>query len=137
MAKIQNFKRIVAEEFQEKDRPSAQKIGYSVNVFCEDVQNTLNKNITIDDNININKKDFTVVVDAGGVVTSQNSLRTDLDHNCQGIMVIKADNLTNAANTPSGTPFVSFSENASKVLTINKITNLTANEKYKLKLLLI
>lgn len=135
MSKPQSFKRLIVEDFDQKDRPLVSKLAYSINIFAEDILNALNKKLSIEDNININKKDFTVTVDAGGVVIGTVSLKTELDHSCQGLMVIKADNMKTATNTPTGTPFITFTEN-SGVIKILKITNLTASEQYKLRVII-
>lgn len=135
MSKLQSFKRLTVEDFDTKDRAMVGKIAYSINIFAEDVLNALNNNISIEDNLNIAKKDFTVVVDGSGNIVGNASLKTGLSHSCQGITVIKADNLTVPANIPTGTPFVTFSE-SSGLITISNITNLTATNQYKLKLVL-
>lgn len=135
MARLQSFKRITVEDFEQKDRALVSKIAYAVNVFAEDVLNNLNNNLTIEDNLNLAKKDLTVTVDASGNVTNSVSLKTGLNHSCQGSLVIRAVNLTNTANIPTGTPFITFTEN-SGLLTILNITNLVANDQYKLKLIL-
>jgi uncharacterized membrane protein len=135
MARLQSFKRLIAEDFPEKDRPLIQKIAYVVNIFGEDVLNALNKQLTIEDNLNIVKKDITVVVDGSGEPTIPISIKTNLDHACQGITVIKVSNVTDPTSFPSGTPFVSFSEN-SGTISISNITNLTAADQYQLRLIL-
>lgn len=135
MAKLQSFKRIIVEDFDAKDRAMVGKLAYAINIFAEDVLNSFNNNISIEDNLNITKKDFTVIVDGSGNVIGNASLKTGLSHSCQGITVIKATNLTVPANIPTGTPFITFSEN-SGLITISNVTNLTATNQYKLKLVL-
>lgn len=135
MSKLQGYKRIIQEDFDEKERPLVGKLGYSLNPTLEDILNVLNKNISIDDNLNITKKDLTITVDGNGVPITTSNLKTDLASNCVGIQVIRASNLTNTALSPTSTPFITFTE-TNGVLNIRKITNLQANHKYQLKLIL-
>lgn len=136
MSKLQAFKRIITEDFDQKDRALITKLAYAINVFAEDVVNAFSNKITIEDNLNIVTKDLIVKVDSTGAVTSGGTLKTGLDHTCAGIIVVKATNTTTSANIPSGTPFLTFSE-TSGLLTISNISNLTSNNKYALKLLLL
>ena len=135
MAKLQSFKRINVEDFEQKDKAVVAKLAYAINNFAEDVLNAFNNQVSIDDNLNITKKDFIVTVDGNGKVIGNSSLRTGLDHPCLGITVIKAINNTVSTRIPTGTPFVTFSEN-SGLITILNVTNLQASNQYSLKLLL-
>lgn len=136
MARIQGFKRIVTEDFSEKDRPIADKIGYSVNIFADDVSHALDKNLTIEDNLNMNKVDLLVLVDSAGKPTSSTQFKTQLNNACAGIQVIKAESVGRTTVYPTGTPFISFTEGNS-IITVNNITNLPTGTQFKLKLLLI
>ncbi len=135
MSKPQSFKRIIIEDFDEKDRPLISKLAYSINVFAEDILDALNKNLTIEDNLAMAKKDLTVAVDADGRPTTAVTLNSGLKGLCVGIQVIKATNLTVPTTLTTGTPFINFIDN-SGVITIKNITNLTVNNKYQLKLIL-
>lgn len=136
MAKLQGLKRILLEDFEEKDRPLVGKIAYSVNTAIEDIQYAMNKNLSIEDNLSIVKKDITITVDASGIPTSTTIIKSGLASTCQGMQVIKATNLTTSTTSPTGTPFITFSDNSGNV-TISKVTNLQANNKYQLRVLLI
>lgn len=135
MSKLQSFKRLIIEDFDEKERDMVSKIAYSVNTFADDVLGAFNKNISIDDNLNIVKKDITVTVNTLGVPTSPLTVSSGLSSICVGMQVINATNLTNSTTTPTGTPFITFSDNGSQI-TISKITNLQASNSYRLKLIL-
>lgn len=135
MAKLQSFKRINVEDFASKDQDMVSKISYSVNTFAEDVLNALTNQISITDNLNIVMKNFIVKVNALGQVIGNATLKTGLDHPCQGILVIKAVNTTVSSNLPSNTPFLNFTEN-SGLITIKNVTGLTASNNYSLTLIL-
>jgi hypothetical protein len=135
MAVLQSFKRIIVEDFDSKDRDLVSKLAYAINNFAEDVINAFGNEITIEDNLNIVKKDFSVTVDKNGRTVGSATLKTGLNHTCDGITVIRATNLINSSHIPTATPFVTFTEN-SGLITISNISNLTAGEQYKLKLIL-
>ena len=136
MSKLQGFKRILAEDFDEKERPLVSKLAYSINPAFEDIQFAMNKGLSIEDNLNFNKKDITVIVDASGIPNTDVVVKSGLASSCSGIIVIKATNLTAPATSPTNTPFITFSDNSGQI-SINKITGLQASNQYRLRLLLI
>ena len=136
MSKPQNFKRVVVENFEAKDRELVGKLAYSLNGFADDVLSALNNNLSIEDNLNIVKKDITITLDKKGAITGGNGIKTNLKRACSGILVIKVINKTAPLVYPSGTPFISFTEPSSGQLVINNITNLTAGNSYSLKIVL-
>lgn len=133
--KIQPFKRLIKEDFEEKFRPLIEKLGYVLNSFGDDVGNALNNNLSIEDNFNQAKKTVSVLVNASGTPVPTLNIKTGLKTNCYGIEVVKVVNNTLATSYPTGYPFLSFTE-VNGVLTINNITNLTAGSKYTLNLIL-
>lgn len=134
MAKIQSFRRIIKEDVEEKYRPLVEKIGTSINQFADDVTSALNNNITIADNLNQFIKDVTFSVDSSGSPNPALSFKSTLTGLCQGFTVIKVENLTSSTVYPTNTPFISFGEN-NKLITVNNITGLVANNKYKIRII--
>jgi hypothetical protein len=133
--KINTFKRIIKEEFKEDQREMIDKIAYAVNPFAEEVIKALSNNLTVADNLAQKFRDVTVEVDATGAPKQPLLFKTNLTTNCQGIITMKATNLTNPTTYPTGYPFLSFTE-LNNILTINNITGLPANNKFTLRLLL-
>jgi hypothetical protein len=136
MSQIPQFKRIVVENFPKENQELVSKLAYSINVFANNMTSALTNNLSIQDNLNIKLKTFVATVDSSGNITGNSVIKTDLDHNCLGVSVIKATNLTTVTHYPTGTPFISFSETQDGFITIGNITNLTAGEPYQLQLLL-
>jgi hypothetical protein len=132
--KIQSFKRIVKESFPDEQREFAGLIGDSVNVFAEEVLNAFNKKISVDDNLNMEYKEVEVTVDASGIPKNVLQYKVGLQGKVRGVMVVKVENLTNTNAYPVGAPFATFSTN-NNVITVNHITGLIANNKYRLTLL--
>lgn len=133
--KIQGFKRLIKENVTEDFRDVIDTVGASVNVFAEDVLNAMNKNLSVDDNLKMEYKTIDITLGANGLPLNDAQLTTKLFGKIQGISVERAENLTNSATYPSGAPFVTFSQN-NTLITLNHITGLQANNKYRLTLLL-
>jgi hypothetical protein len=132
--KIQTFRRLIQEDVEEQFRPLVAKIGEVINTFAEDVINGLNKNITIEDNLNQFMKDIVVQVNSSGTPTVGGSFQNTLSSSLRGITVIKATHYTSSNTYVTTHPFLSFTEN-NKVVTIQNITGLPADNKFTLKLL--
>lgn len=136
MAVVQPFKRIVLEDYDKQYRDLVDKLGSAINLFNDDVYNAFDNGLDIEDNFTSVKKSLTVMVDSTGKPTTVTQLKTGLPSICYGIQVLNAVNQTTTTTYPTGTPFLSFTEN-SGILTINNITGLQANNKYVLSLILI
>lgn len=133
--KFENPKRLIKEDVEEDDRPLVEKIGYVINPSFEQLSKILDKNITIEDNLNQSKKQILVTVNSSGTPISNVQFKTDIRGNCFGIDVIKAENQTNRTTYPTSCPFLSWTEQ-NGVITINNITGLQVNNKYKLNLII-
>jgi hypothetical protein len=134
--KVQSFKRITTESVSEDYVPIVDSIGYSVNTFAEEVINALNKNITVEDNLNMEFKELEVTVNNNGVPNKELQFTTNLRTRLKGLTVIKIENLTNSNSYLTGAPFVTFNQ-SSQLLTVKQVTGLISNNKYKITLLLI
>lgn len=134
--KLQTFRNLVKENFPQKYYDLIDPLGFSVNPIMTQLLNALNKNLSVTDNLNMQYKDITVTVDATGKPTSSLTYKSALNGTTQGVVVVKADNLSNSGTYPTSAPFISWSDNSGTV-TINNISGLQANQKYQLKLLAV
>lgn len=135
--KLPGYKRIITEDFDKDYQELVSKIGYSLNNYIDSLQQALNKNLTIDDNLNQNLLDIKVIVDTNGLPTIQSQLKISLKGNCRGIIVVNVKNTTNTNVYPTSTPFVSFEQVTSTLINIKHITGLIANNTYELRLLIL
>lgn len=131
------FKRIVIEDFNDEERKLVSKLAYIINDAFDIITYSLNKGLSIKDNLKQDITTLTVTVDANGKPKIPSSLKYVLSSNCQGIIVIRAINSTNPSIFPEQTPFVNFTQNSPGILTIDNISGLQANQEYKLTLILI
>lgn len=131
--KLNTIKRIIKEDFSQKDQELVGKLAIPLNQFIEQMITGLNKNITIDDNIPFEIRDLNITVDTGLPITTA-AFKTILAKP-KGIIVINVTNLED--DTPlTSAPFVQFSFKQ-PIVTINKIYGLPDNIKFNLSLLLI
>lgn len=130
--KISSPQRIKGEDFEQEDRKLAEQIGAATNSFGEEIYNALNKNLSIDDNLNQFRKTIKVNVNASGIPSSKLQVRNELKTRITGSTVIRAifnDNITSH-------PFMFFIED-NGLIQITKITGLTAGEDFQLVVLFI
>ena len=132
--KIQTFRRLIQEDVEEQYRPLVAKIGEVINSFAETIVDGLNKKITIDDNLNQFIKDISIQVNSSGTPTIGGSFQNTLTNSIRGISVIKASHATSSSTYVTSHPFITFSE-TNKVVTIQNVTGLPADNKFTLRIL--
>lgn len=131
MAKLNNLKRIIKEDFPEEYQELIDKLAYSLNPFLEQISDAFNKNIT---NENLSREVVTVTVEnSGGNLKVPAQFKTSLKRRIIGLHVIKAENLTNPAVYPTNTPFISWTFN-NNILNVLNVTGIQDNNKYRLTL---
>lgn len=133
MAKIQGFKRIESGDFKPEVKQVIDKLGYSLNIFNEEVFNAFQKNITFD-NLNQNLTSFVVSVDATGVPQDETLLRPGTQ-GFNGISCISAENLDNDS-FPTGQPFITFQRLSNGAFRILNVTGLPANTRFRLTVII-
>lgn len=128
--KIQNFKRIIRENFDQEYGELVDGLGLSLNGFAESLVTALSGYLN-DDNINQSTTTLDVTVDATGKPRSITDLKANVKGKVTGTQVIRVENLTSSTSYPEGCPFLSFTDNGG-LLRINNVTGLTAGNKYRL-----
>lgn len=134
MAKVTNLKRINKEDFPVEDHEFVGKLAFILNPFFEQIVTAFNKNIDFD-NLNQEFIFFETEVDDKGKPKKDREIKTLLRSRPRGIMCVSANNLTD--NTPvTGAPFISYTIN-NNVISIQNITGLPANKRFRLSLIII
>lgn len=132
--KLPSVKRIVTEDFDTKDQPLIEKLGFVINAAFEGVAAVLDKGLTIDDNfVGLTRQLDNVVVDASGNPKNKLSFQSGIKTQITGTIVVRADPSDNQS-FPTSHPFLTFSDN-SGTITISNISGLVANVKYRIKVL--
>jgi hypothetical protein len=128
-----NVKKINIQDFTLENQSDISKLARSLNPFFDDIQRTLNKGLTVNENLPFEYATFEVSVDALGVPLNLTRFSINLKETIKGSIVINAES---SNSSPTGTPYVSFSVN-SNILTINKVFGIPSNIKFKLTILLM
>jgi len=134
--KLSGFKRINKEDFTEEDKAVAERVGYSINNFAQEVSTLVNKNITISDNLfqELITIEITPSVSNAAIPNTTIKFKNSLKNAIKGISVINVENLTNTTTYPTGAVQIFFSEN-NNIITVNRITSLLSSNKYRITLL--
>jgi hypothetical protein len=129
MAKIPNYRRISTGDFSADNSQDMNQLAEILNPFMRDVTDVINGQIDFE-NLSQNIIQFEATVDSNGIpVTKQVNIGTS---NFNGFSVINARNITNPSIYPTGQPFISAVPTGSQVVNINNISNLPANNKFLL-----
>lgn len=132
MAKIKTLPRLIAEDFDQQNQELISKIAFVTNPAFEQIVQAFNKNLTVEDNLNMQVKDLEITVDSGGVPITTTSFKSSLRGNAKGLIVIRVDSLEKTQVYPTSSPFITFSESAGQI-TINHVTGLVPNSKYQIR----
>jgi hypothetical protein len=125
--KISAFKRIVKEDYDEKDQPLVEKLASVFNLFQEQIYYAFNNNITIEENLNAHTATFKAKVDSNGKPIGNSQVKYTLKTKPKGAMVINVRSYD--GSLLSGAPFVTYTING-EIITITQITGLLANKDY-------
>jgi len=133
MAKVNNLKRIVVEDFSKEDQDLVQKIAFSYNPLMEQLTSAFNKGIDFE-NLSQQFSIIRVRVDGSGNPVIPLEMKYELKTKLRGIQVISAQNLTDNA-FPTGQPFISYSLSGT-IITVNNVTGLPSNKDFSLSVIL-
>ena len=126
---IDSVKRINVEEFKDEDKEVAERIGNVYNYFAEQVTNTINGRLDFE-NLDRNLVQLNVIVDANGLPVTQTRFSSNIG--VTGTNIVRADNLTNSTSYPSSAPFITYTASGDGFYTVNHITGLVPNNRYRL-----
>lgn len=133
MAKLPSYRRILEQDYPEESQPLVQQLSVSLNYGIEVLYDLLNGKLSIKDNLAGFVKEIDVMVNSSGAPQSKTVVKKTTSDKIEGMMVIRADNLTNSNVYPTGGVFVSFTETTDSLI-INNITGLQPDNQYRLKL---
>lgn len=132
--KLPNFKKIFKNDYEEDFQDLVEQLAEAVNYNFERLFNVLNNRASFGDNLYGQLKEFTVTVGTDGIPLETTSYQSTLNPaRPVGALVLDLINETNPNSYPTSAPFITYSESSGTV-TINHITGLIANNKYKIKI---
>jgi hypothetical protein len=136
MAKLDNVRHIVVEDFPTQDQQMIGQLSVILNYFMDNVVNLINGTLGFD-NLYQELVTFTVTVDSSGIPKSSLKLSTKNVAKSSGGIVISAINNKDSSKYPISCPFVSFTSISDKLFQVNNITGLQADQEYSIILLMI
>jgi len=133
MTRLTNVKRIITEDFEPEYQNLISRLGFVLNEFMSDTVDIINGNIDFD-NLAQNMVQFDVTVDSNGKPIKGADVNVGKT-NPSGILVIRAQNVTNSSVYPTAAPFISYTPKGNNIITMNNILGLQANNVYKLTII--
>jgi len=131
--KLPSFRRILKTDYSEEFQQLVDTLASSINIGIELLYTSLNKQISLRDNIQCDVKDVTITVNSSGVPISDISFNVTVS-TVEGLVVISATNNTLASTFPSSGIFISFTKTGSAIK-INHITGLQTDNSYTLRII--
>lgn len=131
MAKLDNVKRIVKEDYDAKFHDLIDKLAFVLNSFMEQTVSTVNGKLDFD-NLNQDIVTFKIKVNSSGVPIGSGLLRTSTI-GVKGFQVVKVFNKDRADVFPTSQPFLTFKAGPnSAVVKIVNVTGLAADDSWEL-----
>lgn len=131
MAKLPSFRRIYEQDYPQEYQELIKQLSVSVNYGFEPLYELLNGKLTLTDNTASLIKEVSIEVDAAGKPKTRTVIRKNGTERFQGLMVIKATNLTNSNVYPSGGVLISYTETTDSIV-IDHVTGLPADNLFSL-----
>jgi len=132
MSKLASYKRIITSDFEEDNKALIEQLAFPINDGFNALYFAVDGKLSLKDNIACTVRDLDIVVTTTGNPTSATSFTLNKQGLMIGCQVISALNQVNSLVYPIGQPFISFTQN-NTVITINNITGLQANQRYKIR----
>ena len=129
MAKLQGFKRIQTEDFPKEYQSVIDRLGYSINIFAEQVLDAFNKKISYE---NLNRSYITITTDVSILGVPNDELIVKIPTSgFIGFNCVSAENIDD--DTPvTGCPFISYVRLTNGSIRVTNIVGLPANKSFKL-----
>ena len=132
--KLNNPRSIRAEDFEEELQQPMGQVGGIINPFMQEVVELADGRIDFE-NMVFEIKTVEFQVDSNGIPQLNNKIRTSVPRP-RGTQVINDLNLTNTNSYVTSAPYMSTSTAGSGILQVNRITGLTAGDKYRLTVII-
>lgn len=134
MPKLSSYRRIITNDFEEEDEKLVEQLASPINDSFNELYFAANGRLSIRENLYCTYKEFDVTVASSGAPTARTVIKLIGNVPVLGVQVLYAANQVNTGIYPTGTPFISFSQNNDTII-INNITNLQADQLYKIRLI--
>jgi hypothetical protein len=127
---ISNVRRIIVEDFPEKERDSIGKLATVLNSFMEEVVDLSRNNISYD-NLARAKVVLDLVLNASGIPKGVTQINTTLP-SISGAIIINAQVLQGGGPNVISSPYLDYSNLGNGTIKINKFHGLPENKKMRI-----
>lgn len=136
MARLDNAKRIIKEDYPTKYHDLIHQLGFVVNTFMEQATDQINGNLDFD-NLSQDIVTFDIVVNGSGVPVGNNLFKTNVSLP-RGFNVIRAIDKNNPGSFVTNQPFISYTpQTDTRVIRIDNLVGLVADRVYTLTVIAI
>lgn len=136
MAKLDNPKRIIKEDYPAKYHDLIHQLGFVVNSFIEQTTTQVNGNLDFT-NLKQDVVVFDITVDGSGVPIGNALVKTAIP-SPRGLKVIRAINKNDSSSYVTNHPFISYTpQTNTQVLRIDNVAGLVASTVYTLTVIAI
>lgn len=130
--KLPSFRKLYKQDYKPEEQDFVEKLASSLNYGIEILYSTLNRQVSLRENVLCVIKDVDVIVNSSGEPTTDTSMRLDLSGRVEGLTVLKVENLTTSDVYPTAQPFITYEQTESSII-FNNIAGLSANYKWRLR----
>ena len=131
--KINNVTDIRPDDFPEDDRDTVGQLAEIINPFMQQVQEAMDERIDFDNRVE-RLLQIDMTVSSTGVPVLNNKISTGKSR-VNGFTIINAYNLDKPNIHPTGQPFIVYNPLSGGLVEVIKITNLPANNKIRLTII--
>jgi hypothetical protein len=132
MARIPNYRRLSAEDYEQEYQALVEKIGYVINDHMRNVTDLVNGTIDFD-NLAFDSLPFSLTVDSNGTPVGNNQVNVGRT-GVTGLQVIRALP-SNGTSFATSQPFISFTDLGNNLIRIDRVTGLQANVQYTMRMI--
>ena len=134
MAKLPSFRKIYEQDYDPQYQELIRQLSVSLNYGIEVLYQLLNGKLTVKDNLASTVKELNVQVDSTGKPLTSSTIKKSSTDRIEGLIVVRAENLTNSNTYPTSGIFISYTETNENIV-INNIKGLTANDLWKINVI--
>ena len=135
--KLPSFKSIKKTDYEADYQKLVETLSISLNNGIQVLYDTINKRVSLRDNVACTIKDVETEVNSLGIPKDTLIIKTDLTTKIEGCQIIYALNKTSGHNyvQTTGGPFISY-EAIQNGISVNHIAGLVADNKYLLRVVI-
>ena len=130
--RLPSLKRIFTTDFSQENKDLIEKLSDLINSNLEVIYEALNNKLTLGENLSSTIKDIEVEVDVAGKPKAKTSFKLSGSGRIEGLLVLRADNLTNSNVFPDAGLHLTFTETTTDII-ITHISGLPPDNLFRIR----